>query len=182
MKACSRSRLFPPRNVENKKKAPEQIEENRGRIEQRDLECEVTTPSTLCFPGAAQVGRLTRRVKQKDGKNSIQTVYVISSLSPKERPAKDFLKLNRDYWRIESDLHYRLDEVLDEDRSRVRSPKSAHILGMFRRLCVSLAIHWLRTVKRKRATTRDFLDHMRAKRATNAWLLLTSIRSKTWLS
>ena len=121
-------------------------------------------------------------VKHKDGKSSTQTVHVISSLPPHELSAHAFRKLNRDYWKIESDLHYRLDEVLDEDRSRVRSPKAAHILGMLRRLCVSLAIHWLRTMKRKRATTRDFLDHMRANHARNAWLLLTSNHSKAWLS
>jgi hypothetical protein len=36
-------------------------------------------------------------------------------------------------------LHHALDLSLDEDRSRVRNPKAALILGMFRRLVVSVA-------------------------------------------
>ena len=40
---------------------------------------------------------------------------------------------------IESRLHQALDVSLDEDRSRVRNPKAALVLGMFRRLAVSVA-------------------------------------------
>jgi len=151
-------------------------------MEQRDLVCEPTTPSAMCFPGAAQVGRLTRQVKHKDGSTSTQTVHVLTSHPPDALSPDDFRKINRDYWKIESDLHTRLDEVLEEDKSRVRCPKAAHILGMFRRLCVSLAIHWIKVTNRTRLTTRSFLEHMRANNARNAWLLLTSKHSNAWLS
>jgi len=40
---------------------------------------------------------------------------------------------------MESRLHQALDVSLDEDRSRVRHPKAALVLGMFRRLAVSVA-------------------------------------------
>jgi predicted transposase YbfD/YdcC len=53
---------------------------------------------------------------------------------------KDLKAIKRDYWGIESKLHYRLDNVLDEERSRVRNPNAALILGMFRRVVVSFAI------------------------------------------
>jgi len=182
VKACSPSRLFPPRNLENGKKAPDQTELNRGRVEQRELTCEPTTPSTLCFPGAEQIGKLTRRVQQKDGKTSVQTVYVLSSLPKEKLPPEKFRELNRRYWKIESDLHYRLDNVLDEDRSRVRNPRAAHVLGMFRRVCVSLAIHWCRSLKGKRLSTRAFLECMTAHCHRKAWLLLTSAHSNAWLT
>ncbi len=91
------------------------------------------------------------------------------------------------YWSIESALHYRLDEVLDEDKSRVRTPKAAYVLGMFRRLAVSLAISWLKKKKltRKRASTRDFHDHMhdhmRATNGRHAHLLVTANNPTSWL-
>jgi len=79
-------------------------------------------------------------------------------------------------------LHYRLDEVMDEDRSRVRTPKAAHVLGMFRRLAVSLAIPWLNQKRktRKRASTRDFLDHLRANNARRALLLVSANNPTAW--
>jgi hypothetical protein len=40
---------------------------------------------------------------------------------------------------IESRLHHCLDVTLQEDLSRVRSPKAARVLGMIRRVIVSLA-------------------------------------------
>jgi hypothetical protein len=55
-------------------------------------------------------------------------------------------------------LHHPLDISLDEDRSRVRHPNAAMVLADFRRLTVSLALHWVdrcRAVKR-RGTVRAF--------------------------
>ena len=49
------------------------------------------------------------------------------------------MKLKRGYWVIESRLHHALDVSLDEDRSRVRNANAALVLGMFRRLVVSVA-------------------------------------------
>ena len=49
------------------------------------------------------------------------------------------LRLKRGYWVIESRLHHCLDVTLQEDLSRVRSPKAARVLGMIRRVVVSLA-------------------------------------------
>jgi hypothetical protein len=74
--------------------------------------------------------------------------------------AKGFLRLKRGYWVIESRLHHALDVTLGEDRSRVRNPKAAFALSLFRRVVVSFAQVWLdhcRRIKpRSRATTRKF--------------------------
>jgi predicted transposase YbfD/YdcC len=146
------------------------------------LECQDTTPESVCFPAAAQIAKLRRRVR-RDGKLTTETVHLISSVPTENLSASGLQSAKRDYWSIESALHYRLDEVLDEDKSRVRTPKAAHILGMFRRLAVSLAIPWLKKKKltRKRASTRDFHDHMRATNGRHAHLLITANNPTSWL-
>lgn len=49
------------------------------------------------------------------------------------------LQLKRRYWVIESRLHHCLDVTLQEDLSRVRTPNSARVLGMLRRVLLSLS-------------------------------------------
>ena len=146
------------------------------------IESQEATPETLCFPAAAQIAKLRRRVR-RHGKVRIETVHLISSRPLETLSAEDLQSIKRDYWSIESAFHYRLDEVLDEDRSRVRKPKSAHILGMFRRLAVSIAIPWLekKRLTRKRASTRDFHDHLRAANARIAHSFVTAISPTSWL-
>lgn len=76
---------------------------------------------------------------RRKGKQSTETVYLISSLTLEQIDALGWLKLKRGYWVIESRLHHALDVSLDEDRSRVRNANAALVLGMFRRLVVSVA-------------------------------------------
>jgi hypothetical protein len=90
------------------------------------------------FPGARLIARLRRRVR-RHGKTSTETVYLISSLSLEELDARDWLRLKRGYWIIESKLHQALDVSMDEDRSRVRHANAALVLGLFGRLVVSVA-------------------------------------------
>ena len=73
------------------------------------------------------------------GHKSTETVYLISSLSLEQLDAAGWLQLKRGYWVMESRLHQALDISLDEDRSRVRQPQAALVLGMLRRLVVSVA-------------------------------------------
>jgi hypothetical protein len=79
--------------------------------------------------------------------------------------AAGFLKLKRGYWVIENRLHHALDITLREDHSRVRHPKAAFALSLFRRVVVSFAQVWLsecRKVNHKsRATTRKFQQRFR---------------------
>lgn len=49
------------------------------------------------------------------------------------------LQLKRKYWVIESRLHHCLDITMQEDLSRVRTPNSAFVLGMLRRVVLSLS-------------------------------------------
>lgn len=111
------------------------------------------------FPGAQTIARLRRRIRRK-GKKSTEIVYLISSLTLEELDAADFLKLKRGYWVIESRLHHALDVTLGEDHSRVRNPKAALALSLFRRVVVSFAQVWLEECRkinpRSRMTTRKF--------------------------
>jgi len=76
---------------------------------------------------------------RRAGQTSTETVYLISSLTLEQLDARGWLRLKRGYWIIESKLHQALDISLDEDRSRVRQPNAALVLGLFRRLVVSVA-------------------------------------------
>lgn len=102
------------------------------------MECREVTPEQVGFPGARLIARLKRRVR-RHGQKSTETVYLISSLTPEQLDARGWLRLKRGYWVIESRLHHALDVSLDEDRSRVRQPNAALLLGLFRRLVVSVA-------------------------------------------
>jgi predicted transposase YbfD/YdcC len=109
------------------------------------------------FPGACTIAKLVRRVRRKN-KVTTETVYLITSLSLAELDARGILKNKRLYWVIESRLHHSLDISLDEDRSRVRHPNAALVLALFRRLTVSLALHWIdkRRAAKRRGTVRGF--------------------------
>jgi len=113
-------------------------ERNRSRREIRRLECRQVTPEQVGFPAARLIARLRRRVRRK-GHKSTETVCLISSLTLEQLDALDWTRLKRGYWVIESRLHHALDISLDEDRSRVRNANAALVLGMFRRLVVSIA-------------------------------------------
>ena len=96
------------------------------------------TPEQVSFPGARLIAQLKQRVRRK-GKKTSEIVYLISSLTLEQLNALGWMKLKRGYWVIESRLHHALDVSLDEDRSRVRNANAALVLGMFRRLVVSVA-------------------------------------------
>ena len=103
----------------------------------------------MSFPGARLIAQLKRRVRRK-GKKTSETVYLISSLTLEQLNALGWIKLKRGYWVIESRLHHALDVSLDEDRSRVRNANAALVLGMFRRLVVSVAQAAIQQVQTKK--------------------------------
>jgi hypothetical protein len=110
------------------------------------------------------IGRLRRRVRRQ-GKLSTETVYLISSLTLEKMDAAGLLKLKRGYWVIESALHHALDVTLHEDQSRVRHPKAAFVLSLFRRVVVSFAQLWVAQCRKlnpkSRVTTRKFQQRFR---------------------
>ena len=102
---------------------------------------------------------------RRQGQKTTETVYLISSLTLEQMDAAGFLKLKRGYWVIESKLHHALDVTLREDHSRVRQPKAALALSLFRRVVVSFALVWLSECRKlnpkSRTTTRKFQQRFR---------------------
>jgi len=113
-------------------------EHNRGRLEIRFLQCLEVTPPQVGFPGARLAARLETRVKRK-GEWSREVVFLLSSRTLEQLQALGMLQLKRHYWVIESRLHHCLDVSMQEDLSRVRTPNSALVLGMLRRVVLSLS-------------------------------------------
>ena len=113
-------------------------EHNRGRLEIRFLRCLEVTPSQVGFPGARLAARLETRVK-RGGKWTREVVFLLSRLTLEQLQAQGMLRLKRNYWVIENRLHHCLDVTMQEDLSRVRTPNSALVLGMLRRVVLSLS-------------------------------------------
>jgi len=68
-----------------------------------------------------------------------EIVFLLSSLTLEQLQARGMLQLKRSYWVIESRLHHCLDITMLEDLSRVRTPNAALVLGMVRRVILSLS-------------------------------------------
>jgi hypothetical protein len=120
------------------------VEQNKGARESRTLEARAVAAENIGFPFAAQAAQLTRqRVGRKD-----ETVGLITDLASAELPPLLWLQANRQGWGIENGSHQRLDVSLNDDRCRVRSPNGLWILGMLRRLVISLFMEW-RSQQRK---------------------------------
>ena len=135
-------------------------ERNCSRREIRLLECREVTQEPVGFPGAHLMARLTRHLRRQ-GQKSTETVYRISSLTLEQLDALGWLRLKRNYWVIESRLHHALDVSPDEDRSRVRQRNAALVLGLIRRLVVSVAQTAIAPVQtpKTRWTVRHYQHH-----------------------
>lgn len=89
------------------------------------------------WPGVEQVFCLRRTIQQR-GRVRTQTVYGISSLSPKQADARRLLALVRAHWRIENRLHYRRDVTLREDHCQVRKGAAPQVLAALNNLILAL--------------------------------------------
>jgi hypothetical protein len=127
------------------------------------------------FPFAAQVALLTR---QHVGRKN-ETVGLITDLSPEQLPAAQWLTTNRQAWGIENGTHQRLDVSLNDDRCRVRSTNALWILGMLRRLVISLFMHWrARHPKPQHQSLTDFQSAMGEDNLAKALAFVTHQRPK----
>ena len=110
-----------------------QVEKGHGRIEWRGIEVKPVTPQEMGFPHVLQVARLDRIRVLNNGKQEVETVWLITSLSADQADAGRFCwNWPAEYWSIENGLHYRLDVSGAEDRCRVRHPVAATVLGILR--------------------------------------------------
>jgi predicted transposase YbfD/YdcC len=144
---------------------------NRGRRERRQIHTQAATPEAACFPHAEQIARHDRHIAP----HKPETVYLITSRPEHRMNATQWLTAIRDYWGVEGGLHQRLDASLGEDHCRVRNRNGVWVLGMLRRLAVSLFAEWRsRDEKRKRSTMTDFHTQMCAEHLTPAMRFITA--------
>jgi hypothetical protein len=110
------------------------------------------------------------------GARQPETVYLLTSAPPPRLEPAPWLRLNRAAWGIENGLHQRLDVTAQEDQSRVRNRNAVHVLAIFRRLGISLFMHW-RAQSRKRAkpTLRDFHDAMALQHQRGAFQFVSTL-------
>jgi len=127
------------------------------------------------FPFAAQAALLTR---QHTGRKN-ETVGLITDLLPQQLPALQWLRANRQAWGIENGTHQRLDVTLNDDRCRVRSTNGLWILGMLRRLVISLFMHWrAHQARPPHLSLTDFQSAMGEDNLTKALAFVTHHRPK----
>ena len=129
------------------------MDKGHGRIEWRGIEVREVTPVEMGFPHVAQVARIDRIRELKGGRQEVETVWIITSLSPARADAARLLELVRQYWSIENGTHYPLDVSAGEDQCRVRHPVAATVLGILRRAVQGEARAWIRRQPRARDRT-----------------------------
>lgn len=117
----------------------ETINTAHGRVETRTLQ---TTSSLAAYlsslwPGLAQVCRITRRRWIK-GKESVETVYAITSLTAAQADAAQLLALARQHWLIENRLHYVRDVTCREDQCRTRTRAAPQVLAALRNTVLTI--------------------------------------------
>ena len=89
------------------------------------------------WPGIAQVCRITRRRIVRD-KESVETVYAITSLTPDQADAARLLGLSRAHWGIENRLHWVRDVTCREDGARTRSQNAPQTLAALRNTALTV--------------------------------------------
>jgi predicted transposase YbfD/YdcC len=112
-------------------------DKGHGREEQRRCEA-LPVPSTLRnadkWKDLNSISRVTRTYTER-GEDKSEVRYFISSLPPK---AKKLGQGVRGHWGVENGLHWGLDMVFAEDRSRARTGHAQENLALLRRWVLSV--------------------------------------------
>lgn len=113
------------------------VERNRGRDEERIV---YAAPPPAELQGHAEwidVASVVMvyRATQRGGKLHEETSYYLCSLPPK---VKRIARYIRGHWGIENSLHWTLDVIFAEDRSRIRQGNGPEIASIFRKLALMI--------------------------------------------
>ena len=132
-------------------------EKSRGRLETRHYTIlplpESMSPFGKQWSKLTSIGRVVREVA-RDGKRTSETSYYICSINAK---VGLFSESARSHWGIENGLHWVMDVVFGEDRSRIREGHAAQNMSFLRRFVTTLL---------KRDTSKSSLKQ---KRKEAAW-------------
>lgn len=94
-------------------------------------------PAWTGFAGAAQVAQL-RRTVTRNGKKSVEVVYLITSATHAQAPPAVLAAWVRQHWSIENRLHWVRDVTFAEDLSQVRTGNSPHVMASLRGTVIGL--------------------------------------------
>jgi predicted transposase YbfD/YdcC len=118
-----------------------EVKKQHGRVEQRTILTSTQLNKYLDWPHVAQVIRIERVVNHAHPSGiTRQIVYGLTSLSPERASPEKLLALFREYWQIESGLHYRRDVTLREDATRFTNGKAAHNMAILNNLVIGLCL------------------------------------------
>lgn len=115
----------------------ETVEKSRGRLERRRLQATTRLSATSDWPHLEQVCRIVRTT-QRDGVETIEIDYAVTSAPREQADAKQLLAWWRGHWGIENRTHYVRDVTLREDASRIRKAAAPQNLAALRNAIVSL--------------------------------------------
>ena len=96
-----------------------------------------TAPSWVEFAGATQIAQL-RRTVTRNGKKTVEVVYLITSADHHQAPPATLAAWIRGHWGIENRLHWVRDVTYDEDRSQVRTGNGPQVMATLRNTAISL--------------------------------------------
>lgn len=97
----------------------------------------VAAPDWVDFPGAVQVAQV-RRTVTRQGKKSVEVVYLITSADATAASAVTLAAWVQGHWGIETRLHYVRDVTFGEDISTVRTGQSPRVMATLRNTAISL--------------------------------------------
>ena len=131
---------LPP--VGDRQETARTVDIGHGRIEQRNLTTSEALVGYSDWPGLAQVFELGRHViDQKTGKERVEVVYGVTSLSPQRATPARLLELVRGQWQIENKSHWVRDVTFDEDHSQVRCGNIPQVMAALRNTAIGL-LRW----------------------------------------
>ena len=91
-------------------------------------------------------------------KSKLRQTWLVTSRSKTQLDAAQWLLLDQQRWGIENRTHYTLDVTHREDKSRVRHPGAASVLGIFRRVSNALKQAWAKGRPKRAATAQDWIE------------------------
>jgi len=116
-----------------------QTDRGHGRLEQRLLQVTTDLNEHLTWPDVQQVLQLTKTTTDlKRGLTKTTIRYAITSLPPDQADATQLLKLWREHWAIENQLHYPRDVFFREDASRIQDQSVQTVLATLRSALLTL--------------------------------------------
>ncbi|MEK7432432.1 MAG: ISAs1 family transposase [Cyanobacteriota bacterium] len=111
-------------------------DKGHGRIETRKITI-TESKDIIEFEGVQQVFMVERWIK-RNGKETYEKIFGLSSLSKAKADAKSIFSMLRSHWSIENRSHWVRDVTYDEDRSQVKDSKIAEFMALFRNIAIGL--------------------------------------------